>query len=141
MIKKIILCTLIICANELFAQSISVSKLYHILKTQDNNTIKTILKNNGFTYSHIENDVKFYKKNQNSITEEELFAYGHNDELYYIMYVPKKSLYNTYKNLLLTPDFKYSYGDELDKYYENGKVRLGLSEDNMFLLFVNLRHK
>lgn len=123
------------------AQSISATKIYEYLVLQNTSSISKDIESKGFVYKTSakapNGNFSYYVKDS---------SYGHeacslmsNDELFGIIYKPDRKYFESYKEKMLTSDFNYSYSVGKDKYYENGKLRIGINgEDGILSFFSDL---
>ncbi|MEI8203361.1 MAG: hypothetical protein WCH34_10145 [Bacteroidota bacterium] len=113
-----------------YSQSISVSRIYTFLETQNQKAIVRELVSKGFSFSEKSTDygmtMKTYIKT-GSYGKERLVI-GFNDELFLIIYNPTTSFYSTLKEKVLTSDFEYAYKHGDAKFYENGSMRIGIND-------------
>ncbi|MCC2600498.1 hypothetical protein [Sphingobacterium sp. FBM7-1] len=125
-----------------YAQSVSVSKLMKILKTQNLTDISSELKELGFIYRGKRQQdgfsiMPYTKKNTIETTEELVVSV--NDELFSLLYKVNPNFFNAYKSKLLTDDFSYSYEANGNRYYENNNMRIGFNEKSYIIsLFTKL---
>ena len=123
--------------SSLSAQSISSTKIYEYLNIQNSKTISMDIESKGFQFKGTakapNGNVNHYAKD--SSYGHEKFSLFSNDELFAVVYKPGREYYESYKERMLTSDFKYSYSSGKDKYYENGKIRIGINSDDGILSF------
>lgn len=86
------------------AQSVTVTKILHYLKNQQQTTINTDLIRIGFTFNNkkeIPNLLEYsYYKEGNNFTEK--INIVSNDEIFSVVYGPEKSYFTTMKEIMLT---------------------------------------
>lgn len=134
-----LLCFFTIGTKNAIAQSVSASKIYEFLESQNPKQILKDITAKGFKYksdllmSDYGFNAKAYQKNASLGTE--YFTVGNNDELFIIIYRPILKAYSGYKEKLLTSDFKYSYLYKNIKYYENSFMRIGINDKTGDLSF------
>ncbi len=138
---KILLFSLLIC-NICTSQSISKTKLYELLLSQDEKAIITYLTNRNFKSigpDLIANGLTIKQFGKVELDNKEGFGFGKNDELFMISYMPAHKYFSAYVELLKTSDFRYEYtvGDIV--HYENGEVRLGINPKGFVSLFIDLK--
>lgn len=124
------------------AQSLSYSKLNDYLSNQSYQYIEADLTSKGFKYVKTTDEPNYYQKgySKTSIDGKENISIVRNDEMFSLVYQPTTEAFNSLMQIILTPDFEYSYSYKNIKYYENGYRRVGInSEKGILSLFVNLK--
>lgn len=128
--KATVLFLFVLSYSFIYSQSISVSRIYSFLKTQDQKAIVNELVSKGFSFSEKTTDygitTKIYSKTGSY--GKEGFTIGFNNELFLIVYHPVPSYYSSLKEKVLTSDFVYAYKNGNAKYYENGSMRIGIND-------------
>lgn len=124
------------------AQSISASKIFKYLDSQDITEISKDLKTLQFvslgTGTQYNSTMYSYKKTGNYGVEE--FSIVSNAELFSVLYKPVKSFYLSMKEKMLTSDFIYSYSHNSTKYYESSSTRIGVNDvSGIISFFVELK--
>ena len=121
---------LLICLPILFsAQSISASRILYYANYQNISSITKELKQLGFQTKTDNSEgypiYQFAKKTSRGIEKIEM---GKNTELFMFTYKPANDAYNIIKDKILTSDFQFAYNYKNGKYYENGKMRIGIND-------------
>lgn len=114
-----------------YSQSISSTKIYSFLESQNQNLIIKTLIERGFTYQEknkTDNSISLTTYIKNGSLGKEIFSIGSNDELFMIVYHPTTKAYNSLKEIFLKSDFKYAYKYGNTKYFENGSMRIGSND-------------
>ena len=129
--KKIYFYLLVFMPMFYFAQSISASRLLYYANNQNIGTITKELKQLGFQ-TRMDNSegyaiYQFAKKTSRGVEKIEM---GKNSEIFMFTYKPEFSVYEILKNKLLTSDYHYTYSYKNTKYYENGRMRIGVDDTN-----------
>lgn len=140
--KNIFFILTIVLFSNCYSQTLSKTEIFSHLESQKLEIIKNLLIKDGFIYDKMTNTDGFllYWFHKESNLGVELLQVGKNNELFMLLYVPVKSYFSTYKELLLTNDFEYKYSTSNDKYYENETMRIGINNNkDIISLFVNLK--
>ena len=113
------------------AQSISASKILDYANSQNISLITKELKQLGFQTKTDNSEgypiYQFAKKTSRGIENIEM---AKNTELFMFTYKPANDVYNIIKDKILTSDFQFAYNYKNSKYYENGRMRIGVDDTN-----------
>ena len=113
------------------AQSISASKILDYANSQNISLITKELKQLGFQTKTDNSEgypiYQFAKKTSRGIENIEM---AKNTELFMFTYKPANDVYNIIKDKILTSDFQFAYNYKNTKYYENGRMRIGVDDTN-----------
>lgn len=111
------------------AQSISASKILDFANSQNISLITKELKQLGFQTKTDNSEgypiYQFAKKTSRGIENIEM---AKNTELFMFTYKPANDVYNIIKDKILTSDFQFAYNYKNTKYYENGRMRIGVDD-------------
>lgn len=123
------------------AQSVSASKLLQYCNSQNINSITHELIQLGFQTKTDNSEgypiYQFAKKSSRGLESIEI---SKNSELFMFVYKTNAEVYEILKSKLLLPSFSYAYAYRNTKYYENGKMRIGLNDSyNIFSIFKPLK--
>ena len=129
--KKIYFYLLVFLPIVFSAQSISASRLLYYANYQNISSITKELKQLGFQTKTDNSEgypiYQFAKKTSRGIENIEM---AKNTELFMFTYKPANDVYNIIKDKILTSDFQFAYNYKNTKYYENGRMRIGVDDTN-----------
>ena len=127
--KKIYFYLLVFLPIVFSAQSISASRLLYYANYQNISSITKELKQLGFQTKTDNSEgypiYQFAKKTSRGIENIEM---AKNTELFMFTYKPANDVYNIIKDKILTSDFQFAYNYKNTKYYENGRMRIGVDD-------------
>lgn len=127
--KKIYFYLLVFLPILFSAQSISASKILDYANSQNISLITKELKQLGFQTKTDNSEgypiYQFAKKTSRGIEKIEM---GKNTELFMFTYKLANDVYNIIRDKILTSDFQFAYNYKNSKYYENGKMRIGIND-------------
>ena len=144
MMKSIILnLLLILISTSSYCQSLTERKIYKLLLSQEKELMTKEIKALGFTYSTSKNingvksDIYVKSNNGNDL---EIVEFSFNDEMFCLQYKPTSNYYTTYKDILLTSKYKYSYSQNDDKFYDWKGLRIGINDKlKIMSIFIALK--
>jgi len=126
------------------AQSISASKIFKYLDSQDIVEISKNLKDLQFISLGKEtqyNSTMYSYKKIGSYGVEQV-GIGFGEELFSVIYTPEKSFYFSMKEKMISKNFVYSYSHNNSKYYESDDMRIGINDvTGIISFFVKLKTK
>jgi len=137
-LKAILVIIAVVIASNINAQSISASKIFKYLDNQKQTEISKELLSMGFVFRGKEThyNATWYSYHKTGSYGLEKFTVSYMDELFCIIYEPATNeVYSTFKEIMLTRDFGYSYSYKNTKYYENDRMRIGVNDTSKIISF------
>lgn len=112
-----------------FSQSISASRILYYANSQNIGVVTKELKQLGFqTRTDSSEGYPIYQFAKKASRGVENIEMGRNSELFMLTYKPAPDVYIIIKNKILTSDFQFAYNYKNAKFYENGKMRIGVND-------------